>query len=227
MAVPAFRARTMFAEASGTSMTFAAPSIAAGDCVLTAVQLGSKQTIVVPSAAWKEALPQVIPAIEAWTVGLIYLPNWNEAEHGKEWTVTWGGSSISRHGFISTWSGCDPTNPISAVSNPSGIKECTPASTIATVDAYTTPSNENLLLQFLYNNEGRSATPPTGYTEFADQAAGPAGNYKNAGVEKGEQAKVEITVAKQVTMTAGVALQPPQAASIPGPGSLSLLGVGR
>ncbi len=228
MAVPAFRAKTMFAEAAGTTMKFTVPAgTSSGDTLIVAIELGKKKTVAAPSGEWKEPATQVIPAIEEWTVAIFYLPNWSEAKHGKEFTFTWDGVSISRHGFISSWSGCDTSSPVSAVSN-AAIKECTPESTVATIDGYTTPTDENLLLQFLFNNEGRLATPPTGYTEFADQAAGPAGNYKNEGVAKGAQAKVEITVSKQVTMTLGLSLQPPQTAgSGPHRGSLALLGVGR
>lgn len=217
MALPAFRARTMFPETAGTSMKQIVPATTVkGDTLLAAVQVSAKVTIIGPGSGWVEVAAQKIVAIEEWTCSVWVLPNWDGVT--TEYTWTWGGASKGRHGWIASFSGADLTNPVSAVSNAT-IKECTPASTVATIDAYTTPTNENRLVQVLFNNEGRAATPPANYTEFADQTAGPAGNYKTAGVEKGEQPKVEITVATQVTMTLGFALQPPQPVQGKGSGS--------
>lgn len=225
MAAPAFRAATAYPGAKATSRTVTVPAGSkAGDAVFVAIKVAIKGTISAP-AGWTDAAKPKTAAIEEWTVAVFKLPNWDGVT--TEYTFTWGGASKESHAIVFSVEGADTTTPVNAVSSET-IQENTPASTKATVPAYTTTAKECRLFAIIFGNEGFTYTPGTGYTELADQADGPEAAYKSAAVEPGEQAKYEATSGSAVTLTIGFAVQPPQAAgSGPLSGSLALLGVGR
>jgi hypothetical protein len=220
MATPALRANNIYAGAKATSRTVTVPAGSkAGDALFVAIQVGLKGTIVAP-AGWTEVAKQKTAAIEEWTCAVFKLANWDGVT--TEYNFTWGGASKESVADIWSTEGADTTAPVNAVSSGT-IQEVTPASTKATIPAYTTTANECRLFTVVFNNEGFTYTPSAGYTEFADQAGGPECAYKAASAEAGEQAKAESTSGSAVTLVLGFAVQPPQAR----PGSLSLLGVGR
>jgi hypothetical protein len=211
MAAPAFRAATNYPGAKATSRTVTVPAGSkAGDALFVAIKVAIKGTIL-PPAGWTKVVKQKTAAIEEWTCAVFQLPNWDGVT--TEYTFTWGGESKESVALIWSVEGADTTTPVNAVSGEQ-IQENTPASTKATVPAYTTTSKECRLFAVVFNNEGFTYTPGAGYTELADQADGPEAAYKSASVEPGEQAKYEATSGSAVTLTTGFAVQPPLPANI-------------
>lgn len=212
MAAPVHRVTTMLAAATSTSRKVVYPeSIKDGDYIEISLEVSQKGTAISPpSGEWKEVAAQKEQAVETERHAVFYLPSYEKEKHGKEGTFTWGGASKSNRGEISVWSGCDPTNPVAAVSNAT-LKENTPKSKSAVCDAVTTTTKENVLRTVVFNNEGATATPAAGWTELGDQADGPQVANKTASVEPGVQAAVTHTLSiSSLAITIQYALQPPQ-----------------
>jgi len=213
MATPDYRAKTMFAEATGTTRKVSVPSgTLKGDSVYVAIQVAQKTVPIVAPEGWKEVAGQLDQALEAARHAVFYLANWDEAKHGKEFTFSWGGASKGNRGVIWSMLGSDATNPVAAVSNAT-LKENTPKSKSAICDALTTMTKENRLVTIVFNNEGATATPAAGWTEQGDQTDGPQICTKTTSVEAGVQAAVTHTLTiASLGVTVQFAVQPPQEA---------------
>ncbi len=198
--------------AASTKTTYEVPATAsAGDALLLWVYIEALVTFTPPSGWTKVAETQ--QASEAWTAACFVLPNWNGTTTKHE--VTWGGASKFNAGAIEAISGADLKTPVHAQSG-AGFKE-NASSKNGVVGGLTTTVDECLLLSCIFNDNGSTVTPATGWTEDGDTADSPEIAHKTTSVSKGEQASVTHTLGiASISLTLMLAIQPPQASTVEG-----------
>ncbi|HET6999541.1 MAG TPA: hypothetical protein VFI03_13255 [Solirubrobacterales bacterium] len=204
MAAPAFRARTMLAGATATSRTYAVPATSkAGDTLIIWCYVEALVTLSL--SGWTK-LAETQQVSEGWTAGCFVLANWNGST--TTYVLSWGGASKRNSGAIESISGADTGSPVNAQSG-AGMRE-NASSKNAVVDGLTTTVEECLLLSGVYNNNGATASPGSGWTEDGDQADSPQICHKTAAASKGVQSSVTHTLGhSSINLTLMLALQPP------------------
>lgn len=208
MSAPAFRARTMLAGATGSSRTYTVPATsAAGDTLVIWCCVEALVTISV--SGWAK-VAESQQSSEAWTAACFLLANWDGST--TTYAVGWGGASKRNSGAIESISGADTGSPLNAQSG-AGLRE-NASSKNAVVDGLTTTVEECLLLSGVFNDNGATATPASGWTEDGDQADSPQIAHKTAAASKGAQGSVTHALShSSISLTLMLAIQASQAAA--------------
>jgi len=206
MAAPIFHARTMAGGATGTKRVITVPATAsAGDALLIWAYIETTG-ITFSLSGWTKAA-ETAQVSEGWTAVCFALANWNGSTTTYE--LTWGGASKFNAVAIEAISGADTTAPLHAQSG-AGFKE-NASSKNAVVGGLTTTVDECLLLSGVFNDNGSTVTPGSGWTEDGDQADSPEICHKTTAVSKGAQESVTHTLGiASISLTLMLAIQPPQ-----------------
>jgi hypothetical protein len=197
----------MLVGATGTSRTYTVPATsAAGDTLL--VWCYVEALITLSLTGWTK-VAETQQASEGWTAACFMLANWNGST--TTYSLGWGGVSHRNSGAIESIQGTDTSTPLNAQSG-AKFKE-NASSKNAVVDGLTTTVEECLLLSGVFNDNGATASPGSGWTEDGDQADSPQICHKTTSVSKGAQASVTHTLSQaSISLTLMLAAQPSQTA---------------